>query len=157
MSISLEEKFLKHFQKLRWFHNEVEVSFDIEDFKIDVSLYSDQKPNISKEKRDLDVIAQKTRLHKAGWSTDSKVVTRLLEFNYSDVLFDRSFRYISTFEFVLNHQANKTNSDTEFDIDWQFDNNEPQKLYLYLLKTFLSAASFVVHFKSSQIQFNQLF
>ena len=125
MSISLEEKFLKHFKKLRWFHNEVEVSFDIEDFKINVSVYSDQKPNISKEKRDLDVITQKTRLHKAGWSTDSKVVTRLLEFNYSDVLFDRSFRYISTFEFVLNHQANKTNSDTEFDIDWQFDNNKP--------------------------------
>ena len=125
MSISLEEKFLKHFKKLRWFHNEVKVSFDIEDFKINVSVYSDQKPNISKEKRDLDVITQKTRLHKAGWSTDSKVVTRLLEFNYSDVLFDRSFRYISTFEFVLNHQANKTNSDTEFDIDWQFDNNKP--------------------------------
>lgn len=109
MSISLGEKFCKYFKKLRWLHNEIEVSYNIKDFKISISIYSDQKLNISKEKRDLDLFARKTRLCEVGWKTDTKVITRHLEFNYSDVLFHRPFRYVSTFEFVRNHQTDKTN------------------------------------------------
>ena len=92
MSISLEEKFCKYFKKLKWSYNEIEVSFDIEDFKINVSLCCNQKLNVSKEKRDLDLFARKARFHKAGWSADSKVITTHLEFNYINVLFDRPFR-----------------------------------------------------------------
>ena len=55
---------------------------------------------------------------------DSKVITKHLEFNYRDVLFDRTFRYVSTFEFVWNRQTDKTDSDIELDTDWQFDINE---------------------------------
>lgn len=102
MSISLEEKFCDYIKKLRWSYNEVEVSFNTDNSKISVSLYSDQRLNFPREKRDLDLFRRKTRLHGAGWNTDSKVITRHLEFNYSEVLFDRTFRYISTFEFVRN-------------------------------------------------------
>lgn len=125
MSISLEEKFCDYIKKLRWSYNEVEVSFNNDNSKISVSLYSDQRLNFPREKRDLDLFRRKTRLHGAGWNTDSKVITRHLEFNYSEVLFDRTFRYNSTFEFVRNWQTDKTNLDIELDTDWQFDNNEP--------------------------------
>ena len=91
MSISLEEKFCDYIKKLRWSYNEVEVYFNIDNSKISVSLYSDQRLNFPNEKRDLDLFRRKTRLHGAGWNTDSKVITRHLEFNYSDVLFDRTF------------------------------------------------------------------
>ena len=100
MSISLEEKFCDYIKNLRWSYNKVDVSFNIDNLKIRVSLYSDQRLNIPNEKRDLDLFARKTRFHEAGWNTDSKVITRHLEFNYSDVLFDRTLRYVSTFEFV---------------------------------------------------------
>ena len=95
----------------------MEISFNIDSLKINLSLYSDQRLNILKEKRDLDLFARKTRLHEAGWNTDSKVITRHFEFNYSDVLFDRTFRYVSTFEFVRNRQTDKTDSDIAFDTD----------------------------------------
>ena len=116
-SVSLEEKFCKYFKKLRWPYNEVEVSFNIDDLKIKVSLYSDQKLNFSKEKRDLDLLAKKVQLYKVGWESDSKVITRHLGFNYSDVLFDRPFRYVTTFEFIRNRQTDKTNLNTELDAD----------------------------------------
>ena len=100
MDVSLEEKFFNYFKKLRWSYNEVEISFNIDEFKINVSLYSDQKLNILKEKKDIDLFASKTRLHKHGCNTDNKIITTDLEFNYSDVLFDKPFKYVSTFEFV---------------------------------------------------------
>ena len=103
----------------------MEVSFNIDDFKINVSLYSDQKLNISKEKRDLDLLAKKVQLYEVGWKSDSEVITRHLGFNYSNVLFDRPFRYVTTFEFIWNRQTDKTDLDTELDADWQFYNNEP--------------------------------
>ena len=87
-SLSLDEKFFKYYKKLRWSYNEIEVSFNIADFKINISLYSDQKLNISKEKRELDLFERKTKLHEVGRETDTKVITRHLEFNYGDVLFD---------------------------------------------------------------------
>ena len=55
---------------------------------------------------------------------DSKVITRHLQFNYSDGLFDRTFRYVSTFEFEWNQQTDKTDSNIELDTYWQFDVNE---------------------------------
>ena len=100
MDISLEEKFCNYFKKLRWSYDEAEISFNIDEFKINVSLYSDQKLNILKEKKDIDLFASKTRLHKQGCNTDNKIITTDLEFNYSDVLFDKPFKYVSTFEFV---------------------------------------------------------
>lgn len=100
MDVSLEEKFCNYFKKLRWSYNKAEISFNIDELKINVSLYSDQKLNILKEKKDIDLFASKTRLHKQGWNTDSKIITTDLEFNYSDVRFDKPFKYSSTFEFV---------------------------------------------------------
>ena len=41
MSISLEEKFCDYIKKLRWSYNEVEVSFNIDNSKMSVSVYSD--------------------------------------------------------------------------------------------------------------------
>ena len=78
----------------------MEVSFNIDDFKINVSLYSDQKLNISKEKRGLDLLAKKVQLYEVGWKSDSEVIMRHLGFNYSNVLFDRPLRYVTTFEFI---------------------------------------------------------
>ena len=55
---------------------------------------------------------------------DSKVIMRHLQFNYSDGLFDRTFRYVSTFEFEWNQQTDQTDSNIELDTYWQFDVNE---------------------------------
>ena len=79
MDVTIEQKFCNYFKKLRWSYNDVEIYFNIGEFKINVSLYSDQKLNISKEKRDLDLFARKTRLYKQGWITDSNIITEHLE------------------------------------------------------------------------------
>ena len=95
----------------------MEVSFNIDDFKINVSLCPDQKLNISKEKRDLHLLAKKVQRYEVGWKSDSEVITRHLGFNYSNVLFDRPFRYVTTFEFIQNRQTDKTDLNSEFDAD----------------------------------------
>ena len=124
VDVSLENKFCNYFKKLRWSNNEIEIFFNNEEFKINVSLYSDQKLNLLKEKREIDLFARKKRLHKQSWNTDSKIIMKHLESNHSDVLFDRLFRYVSTFEFLRKRQTDKTNWDIEIDSDWQFDDSE---------------------------------
>ena len=124
VDVSLENKFCNYFKKLRWSNNEIEIFFNNEEFKINVSLYSDQKLNLLKEKREIDLFARKKRLHKQSWNTDSKIIMKHLESNHSDVLSDRLFRYVSTFEFLRKRQTDKTNWDIEIDSDWQFDDSE---------------------------------
>ena len=109
VDVSLENKFCNYFKKLRWSNNEIEIFFNNEEFKINVSLYSDQKLNLLKEKREIDLFARKKRLHKQSWNTDSKIIMKHLESNHSDVLFDRLFRYVNTFEFLRKRQTDKTN------------------------------------------------
>lgn len=109
VDVSLENKFCNYFKKLRWSYNEIEIFFNNEEFKINFSLYSDQKLNLLKEKREIDLFARKKRLHKQSWNTDSKIIMKHLEINHSDVLFDRLFRYVSTFEFLRKRQTDKTN------------------------------------------------
>ena len=97
--ISLEKKFYKYYKKLKWLYNEVEVVFNIHDLKIVVSLCYDKDLDLEKEKINLDLFRRKSKNLKNGWKADCQIVVRDLQLNYSDVLFGREYRYVSTFEF----------------------------------------------------------
>ena len=86
MDFSLEEK---HFKILRQSYNDMNFVFNIETYEIIVSLFYDEELDIEKEKVFLDQFARKCKLCKRGWQTTSRITTFRLEFNYSDVLFDR--------------------------------------------------------------------
>ena len=97
--ISLENKFYKYYKKLRWLYNEVEVVFNIHDLKIVVSLCYGKELDLEKEKINVDLFTRKSKNLKNVWKADCQIVVRDLQLNYSDVLFEREYRYVSTFEF----------------------------------------------------------
>ena len=100
MDTSLEEKFCKYFKKLGQSYNEVEVTYIINDFKTIICFYYDQKLDLEREKRNLNLFTRNSKIRDCGWSTKNKIVTQHLQFNYRDVLFNRQFRYVSSFEFA---------------------------------------------------------
>ena len=67
----------------------MEVSFNIDNFKIKVCLYFDERLNISK-KKEISIFSREKQDVKSGWNTDRKVLMRHFEFNYSDALFERT-------------------------------------------------------------------
>ena len=75
------------------------VVFNIETYKIIVSLFYDEKIDIEKEKGFLDQFARKSKICKRGWQSTGQITSHQLEFNYSDILLDREFRYVTSFEF----------------------------------------------------------
>ena len=67
----------------------MEVSFNIDNFKIKACLYFDERLNISKKKK-ISIFSREKQDVKSGWNTDRKVLMRHFEFNYSDALFERT-------------------------------------------------------------------
>ena len=64
MDFSLEEKFCKYFKIVRQSFNEVNVVFNIETYKVIVSLFYDEKIDIEEEKGFLDQFARKRKICK---------------------------------------------------------------------------------------------
>ena len=122
----LNEKFCKYFKILRQSYNLVVVSecgFYIETYKIIVSLFYDEIIDIEKEKGFLDQFARKCKICKRGWQSTGQITLYQLEYNYSNVLLDQDYRYVTSFEFKWR-PIDETVLHNEVTIDWQNENNQ---------------------------------
>ena len=76
-----------------------ECGFYIETYKITVSLFYDEIIDIEKEKGFLDQFARKCKICKRGWQSTGPITLHQSEYNYSNVLLDQEYRYVTSFEF----------------------------------------------------------
>ena len=123
MDFFLEENFCKYFKIVRQSFNEENVVFNIETYKVIVSLFYDEKIEIEEEKGFLDQFARKRKICKWGWQSTSQITSYQSEFNYSNALLDQEFTYVTSFEFK-RWMTDKIVLHNEVTIDWENKNNK---------------------------------
>ena len=87
------DKALKHFMRL---HSHLPIRYQFSDEKIEIFFYNNEENFITeKEIEDLKKYLKFAKFDKNGWKIDPILAVQNQTFNYSDIYFDQSFRYMT--------------------------------------------------------------
>ena len=93
------DKALCHFIRL---HSHLPIRYQFLDDKIEIFFYNDGKDFINeKEIEDLKKYLKFAKFNKNGWNIEPILAVRNQTFNYSNIYFKESFRYMTRLDIIL--------------------------------------------------------
>ena len=97
------DKALKHFMRL---HSHLPIRYQFLDEKIEIFIYNNEKDFINeKEIEDLKKYLQFAKFDKNGWKIEPILAVKNQTFNYSDIYFKESFRYMTRLDIYYNDET----------------------------------------------------
>ena len=95
------DRALTHFIRL---HSHLAIRYQFFDEKIEISFYSDKEDFVGeKEINDLKSYLKFAKFDRNGWRIDPILPFKNETFNYSDIYFERSYRYMTRLDIYYNY------------------------------------------------------
>ena len=94
------DRALTHFMRL---HSHIAIRYQFFDEKIKIFFYDDKEDFVGeKEIKDLKSYLKFAKFEKNGWKIDPILAVKNQTFNYSDIFFERSYRYMTRLDIYYN-------------------------------------------------------